>query len=362
MTVRQIVLFILFLLPVIVSTSVEAQPNPGLLVFTDYPSNSNYTVEAYDLDRDERIRLPVVDDESIGTLALINSSTLYVASCPIFGDGMFCQTYFSGIFSPDDLPVLKKMVSFWKLEYGSPHPSPDLRHVALIIDHKDHAGNYQGDVYLMNADGSGLRDLTADEDDNGYSLAWSPDSGKLAFACESEHSICITNVTGGQVQRIPLSEAVEVRDLMWSPDGKQLVVWNSQSDSGTQVYILNVDDATLFPLIDGTPNHFRYPVWSPDGNKIAFMVAKAEDNYSGEIYVINADGTGVVDISASLQGSENTPVWSPDSRSIAFFSIQHQKGTFLYIARDDGTDIRQLTPNSMFQVDDAGAPELFWLP
>ncbi len=73
-----------------------------------------------------------------------------------------------------------------------------------------------GEIYLMNADGSGLQRLT-----NGIDPVWSPDGQRIAFArWGPPDGIYILDLVTGQEQRVAQSEGV--RGPAWSPDGGRL--------------------------------------------------------------------------------------------------------------------------------------------
>jgi Tol biopolymer transport system component len=65
------------------------------------------------------------------------------------------------------------------------------------------------------------------------------------------------------------------------------------------------------------------PVWSPDGDRIAFLrTPRVGGGYRMEIWVIDADGRGEMRLGV---GDSETwgggPVWSPDSRLVAWASF-----------------------------------------
>ena len=78
------------------------------------------------------------------------------------------------------------------------------------------------DVYVVNADGSGLRNLTANSPKDVYP-AWSPDGRRIAFASwrHGNADIYTMNHTGRDVKRLTRLPGDQVAPL-WSYDGKMI--------------------------------------------------------------------------------------------------------------------------------------------
>lgn len=110
---------------------------------------------------------------------------------------------------------------------------------------------------------------------------------------------------------------------------------------------MNADGTDLTRLTD-TPGAEREPVWSPDGQRIAFLY--------GDIYVMNADGTDRTRITHTSLGKEDI-VWSPDGQRIVFRVVfsktSNARGWVIYVVNADGTGITQLTATYT-----SGPPEL----
>ncbi len=71
----------------------------------------------------------------------------------------------------------------------------------------------------------------------------------------------------------------------WSPDGKHLMTFLDESQdghtiSGSELYMVNVEDGQLSDLTQTPDVYELWPAWSADGTKIAF-----EDARTGVIYV-----------------------------------------------------------------------------
>jgi Tol biopolymer transport system component len=109
----------------------------------------------------------------------------------------------------------------------SPVWSPDDKQIAF-------SGTHGGitDLYIVNADGSGMRQLTNDEYGD-LQPAWSPDGKKLAFATDrgpetnlsilkfSKWRIAVMDLASGAIEVLPNQGGLNLNPA-WSPDGRQL--------------------------------------------------------------------------------------------------------------------------------------------
>jgi Tol biopolymer transport system component len=221
---------------------------------------------------------------------------------------------------------------------NSPTWSPDGRKIAFT-------SGAQG-IFVMNAGGSGHRRLTRLAGRKA-SLAWSPDGRKLAFlgGCgrgEFNFDLYAMNADGSGLRDV--TQMCDVSDPDWSPDGRK-IAFVSDDD----VFVVNADGSGLRRLTRN-PASDSAPAWSPDGRKIAFVRGR-DDNYG--VYVMNADGSRQLALGASTVGGrgpyigevavpDDAPAWSPDGRRIAF--VSDRDGSYrLYIINPDGSGERRLT-------------------
>jgi hypothetical protein len=183
------------------------------------------------------------------------------------------------------------------------------------------AGEEDGEVALIR-----LTDLPGQE----HGASWSPDGKHVVFWSEQAGNRDIYVVGVGDVLG-DASEAVPTRltehpgldtDPHWSPDGTQ-IAFSSDRDGNEEIYFLELEagqpgtgTGALTRLTDN-PARDTAPVWSPDGNLIAFESDRAGNV---DIYVISADGSSAAKPLTSDSAHDRHAAWSPDGKYVAYQS------------------------------------------
>jgi WD40-like Beta Propeller Repeat/HYR domain len=108
--------------------------------------------------------------------------------------------------------------------------------------------------------------------------------------------IYVINADGSGVKRLTNNPAsVDDGEPSWSPDGTKMAFVSSREDGGPEIYVMNADGSNPTRLTN-SPGWDAPSSWSPDGTKIAFVSHR--NNGLGEIYVMNAeDGSEQTNIS-----------------------------------------------------------------
>jgi len=149
------------------------------------------------------------------------------------------------------------------------------------------------DIYIMNADGTNVRQLT--DGFWGEQASWSPDGTQLAFSGykDGNESIFVMNVDGTEVEQLTNADRGD-DDPAWSPDGTQ-IVFSSDRDGDSEIFVMNADGMNVRQLTDNDDLD-EFPVWSPDGSQIIFNNGWKQGITS--LFVMNADGSEVHSIRA----------------------------------------------------------------
>jgi Tol biopolymer transport system component len=231
---------------------------------------------------------------------------------------------------------LRKLTAAWRMEW-SPAWSPDGRKLAFS-DAND------GAIYTINVDGSRRHRLA----DTGWAPAWSPDGHRVAFQ-RGGTQIYVIAAHGTHLQRLTSTQGADGQPL-WSPEGQRICFIRDVSRlSNWEIYVIRVDGSGLRRLT-WNGQHDEEQAWSPDGTRIAFESHRLRNSeLTTHLYVVSADGGPARRLTRN-PGAEGTPAWSPDGRRLAFVYKED-----VYAINADGSGMRRITRNA-----DAASPT--WRP
>jgi tol-pal system beta propeller repeat protein TolB len=197
-------------------------------------------------------------------------------------------------------------------------------------------GNF--DIYSMNTNGKGIKQIT-----KGIGTLYAPElspNGKRIVFTNNGNGIWVVRTDGKNAHAISTKDDI---DPTWSPDGMRISFASSRSGS-RQLYVMDSDGSEVDQLTD-LNNMGGRSSWSPDGTKIAFYRGPEGDH---NIYIVDVN---TKEITRLTSGGDNLgPSWSPDGNWIAFTSFRDGNNE-IYIIHPDGRGLTRLTddPSSDWQ-------------
>lgn len=165
-------------------------------------------------------------------------------------------------------------------------------------------------IYVMNSDGSGPTNLSnvgtpsigVYSDEQAH---WSPDGTKITFARGGGGivgDVIVMNADGTGKRNLTNHNANDA-PMAWSPDGSKILFASNRHHVNYELYVMNACDGSGVTRLT-TNGSFEYPAsWSPDGTKIAF------NPDFNQIWVMDANGNNPVNLSNNAF-VDASPTWA----------------------------------------------------
>lgn len=203
-----------------------------------------------------------------------------------------------------------------------------------------------GDMYLINSDGTGLTSRG-----KGFGPAFSPDSRQIVFTFGTTvDTFVISKMRSDGTGRTQLTETFQEHQAAWSPDGTQIAFVSEREDpeylpgedlfTTPRLYLMDADGIVETKLIPralslGLQQEFA-PTWSPDGSQLAFIgyTRSLSGSTQTNIYVVNRDGTGLRQVTRFTNGAligADKISWSRNGLKIAFAMVRD-----IHVVNSDG--------------------------
>ena len=203
------------------------------------------------------------------------------------------------------------------------------------------------DIFVMNTDGGGIRKLTDGRGFNEYP-SWSPDGQWITFNSSRDgvagsggtgyyRDLYVMRADGSGVRRLT-RQAGTNNFAAWRPDGRTLA-FQSDRDGSWNIYTMELDGSALRQL---TRTGGAFPRWSPDGSRIVFEAVVPGSPESIYWLTIGQEELHRVTFNQSGLPGDVLPDWSPDGRWIVF-TRSRTGGAQIFSVRPDGSDLTQLT-------------------
>jgi dipeptidyl aminopeptidase/acylaminoacyl peptidase len=233
----------------------------------------------------------------------------------------------------NDAPTIDAALSF--SIPSNPQISPSGDRVLYQLSRTDWKRNsFESDLWMVDtATPHALHAIATGSAWNG-DARWSPDGAQIAFVSDrsGQRQVFVVPAAGGEPRKVTSANA-GVSLFRWAPDGKSIAFTTEEErDPHAQFKVVKADDSRLRLLrvslagtspveeiFDGTKYAVHGFDWSPDGGRIAFQ----DDG----IFVLDLATQNVTPV-ASGAGPYRNPLWSPDGNSVAFETANGAKGFY----------------------------------
>ena len=240
---------------------------------------------------------------------------------------------------------------------SKPRQNDDLI-IAYNIAVKDASGKSNYEIFTMNLDGSGTKNIT-----NSPDLAWTYMSYQKELYFISDRDTCNrcyflykSDINGKNVQKVSNLQ-LEDSWMDTRKNGKEIVVTGRIGrEIRQQLFIINTETGAYQQITNDTTAYYRDPAFSPDGKQIAFVHKKNKRDRSltEEVFIMNADGRDVKQLTTypkdnisrdSIGYKAGAVRWHPTENFITYISMQDGRHS-IFAVMPDGSRQWKLTTNN----------------
>jgi TolB protein len=225
--------------------------------------------------------------------------------------------------------------------------SPDGDVIAFVSLHTE--ASHFDQIFTIDPVSGVRHQLTHIDGGNPQAPAWSPDGSRIAFhvvyggALDAE--LFVMDADGSDLVQLT-DDTAEDSDAAWSPDGARIAFVRDG-----RIETMDPDGSDVRPLTPETMLAFD-PAWSPDGDRLAF-VGRHPDASQEDLFTIGSDGSMMRRVSRTSK-SESAPSWSPRGRWLVYGLIQLHpendvESDWIMKVRPNGTDRAPLTSDASWE-------------
>jgi len=268
--------------------------------------------------------------------------------------------------------------------------SPDATRVAYIVENNDGAGRPYGQLWVMTlADGRAVR--FGGEKETSSNPAWSPDGQWIAYQGRSgeKTGLVVARADGSGARFIAEMTGTNAplpgsgSTIAWSPDSKRIAFVSSVPGPETaaatgdpvvitrylykpdaaeglthfndnrrlHVFVADLASSRVDQITQGT--HYEHSIgWSPKGELLYLSNHDEDDDefFNYDMFAIEVGGSAAPRRLSATESNEYRPIWSPDGATIAFEATKRgltdrettMEDTHVWVMKADGSGRREL--------------------
>lgn len=211
-------------------------------------------------------------------------------------------------------------------------------------------------ICIVNADGTGYRRLTSEDNIRHFYPSISPDGQSVVYSAYNEqtkhYEIYEYNISTSEIKQLTFAlgdlNAPEI-----SPDGSTIVFTRFYNDPERPTsWLINRDGSNPREV---SADRAIDPTWSPDGKQILFA---SVFNGLSQLSIINIDGTGLRQVS-NLPALRGRSDWAPQDLIVTYSGKPWERE--LFIMKPDGSDQRQISPSGGNSQGPSFSPDGQWV-
>lgn len=199
-----------------------------------------------------------------------------------------------------------------------------------------------------------------------YDVALSPDGKRMVYSLTQGlgygSETWIADADGKNAEQVLVDSGYIIAFTRWSPSG-EAISYIRIPDTNVpftigELWVMNGDGRDPVLLGEADAGHGYRPDWSPDGQKIAYVVREQDDEDSdpadreadyiahrliSNIYLADLRDLNVTPVTRFSGALTETPVWSPDGEYIAFGTTAGGSGMDIWVFETRNNRLEQVT-------------------